>query len=240
MRRPADVGHLVVVPDDPGPLLPLSQVDAERTDVDEVLDDMFGEVDDDGPGITDAVLLTGGAAAVIVSQVVVLPAIVLIGGIAGLALGSVLPVRSGFRRFRGRQRDAKIQSLIGDDHLLDVRSPDVNDLVAAHRQALALAESLSEVERLRVGNVAHGLVIEVAMLLDGHNISSDTEARYVADRLQALRNLLAVLGDAVANRTNPERNATVEARIKLDDESQGTAIDEAEWLAEDLRPNRGD
>lgn len=227
----------MVVPHRPGPLLPLAQVDGTRSDVDEMLDDMFGDVDDDGPGVTDAVLLTAGTVAVVASQVIALPAMVLFGGLAGLGLGSVLPIRSGLRRLRGNRRNTKIQSLIGEGHLLDIRSMPIRELVAAHHQAFTVSDELPEVERIRLHHAAHGLVTEVAMLLDGHEITTGLEKRYATERLDSLRSLLVVVAEASADPDDQRRHATVEARIQLDDVT-GTAIDEAALLAADLRIDR--
>ncbi len=233
--RITDISHLVVVPAKPGPLLPLAQVDRNRSEVDEILDDLFGDVDDDGPGTTDAVLLAGGAAAIVASQVVALPAIVLFGGFAGVGLGSVLPIRSGLRRLKGKRRDSKIQSLIGDGRLLNKRPAPIKELVAAHQQAIAMSDDLPEFQQIRVRNAAHGLVTEVAMLLDGHELSTDAEDRYATDRLDSLRNLLVAVEELKRKPDDGLRQASAEARMQLDAEVGSTALDEAALLAADLR-----
>ncbi len=234
-----DGTHLVVVPASPGPLVPLAQVEGARSDVDDVLDDLFGDVGDDGPGTTDALLLAGGTAAVIVSQIVPLPTVVLVGGLASMGLGAVLPIRSGLRRLRGRRREAKVRSLIGEGRLLDTRPVVVQDLVAAHRVAFTISENLTEVQQMRVRHAAHGLVTEVAALLDGHQLEGDTETRYTSDRLNSLRSLLAAAAEPSPDPDRERRRAIVEARIELDGVTS-TAIDEAALLAADLRIERGE
>ena len=61
---PADTasnhGHVLVVPRSPGPLLELAPALAQRDDLDELLDDLFGEPLPDGPGAADIALVVLG------------------------------------------------------------------------------------------------------------------------------------------------------------------------------------
>lgn len=229
-----DIKHMVVVPDDPAPIVALASIDGTRTEIDAALDDMFGEVDNDGPGVTDAVLLAGGSAAVIASLVAALPGFVLIGGLAGIGLGSILPIRSGLRQVRERKRTATIASTVGDGHLLDTRSRVVAETVRLHGEVFAAADSLDEPHRVRMRNVAHGLVVEIALLLEGRDVELPIETTYVAERRDALRSLLAACGNVATGRTG-ERQAMAEAQVLLDGQASNTALSEAADLAAELR-----
>lgn len=233
-KHTADIDHLVVIPDDPADIVPLAAIDRPRGDVDQALDEMFGEVDDEGPGATDAFLLAGGAVAVIAAQIAALPAVVLVGGLAGLGLGSVLPIRSGFRRLQAKRRMGRMTALIGQGHLLDTQHPVARELVTVHRQAFAAAELMSAPERLRTRSAAHALVVEVATLLDGHRPTTDAEVGYANERLATLRTLAAVANDTRGERGPNERRAQVHARETVESLAGDSAIHQAEQLIDDL------
>lgn len=92
-----DLQASVVVPARPGPLVALRDLDRGRDDLDELIDEVFVESDDRGPGPVDAVLVVGGAGAIIAGRAASLPTVVTVCGAVAVALGAVLPVRSLWR-----------------------------------------------------------------------------------------------------------------------------------------------
>src|SRR4051812_6983339 len=103
---------LVVVPARPGAVTRLGDVGGRRDDLDELLDDVFGEPDDRGPGPVDAVLLVGGAAAIVVGSVTSAPAAVTVVGAIAAALGAVLPARALWRRVADGGRSRRLRALV--------------------------------------------------------------------------------------------------------------------------------
>ena len=73
-----DPSSVVIVPSRPGPLESLGGSERNRDEVDELLDDMFGEPDERGPGVADAVLVVGGAGAVVGGLAASLPGVVVV------------------------------------------------------------------------------------------------------------------------------------------------------------------
>ena len=220
----------VVVPSRAGPVRWLSEIDKPRGEIDLMVDDILGQVDDDGPGAADAVLVTGGAAAIVASQLAALPAAVLVGGIAAVGIGAILPVRSLIRRGKSSQRTKKISSLIGDGQLLHFGDPLIAELLAAYTEVLDRSARLTAAGELRSRSVAHGLVEEVATLLEG-NPPTAAEAGYVSARLTAIREVAELLDndhDEVA-----ARHAHVEARLEVEDTASSALID-AQELTNDL------
>jgi hypothetical protein len=236
--RRLDVAHTVVVPSRPGPLVRLADVDGERDEIDTVLDDVFGAPDDAGAGPLDAVLLLGGAAAVIAGLTSLVPTWVLVAGVAAFCLGAILPLRSFWRRAAAARRVARLRSMIGDGVLLQAHVPEVAALVAAHARCAAGAAGLVAWRRVQVDAVAHGAVLEVATLLDGRQPAVPSELQYVGARvaaLDALADALArpTLGDAATD--IDERRARAEARAEVELLAGNSAVADAEALARDLR-----
>ena len=236
--RHLDVSSTVVVPSRPGPLVRLADLDAERDEIDTVLDDVFGAPDDAGAGPLDAVLLLGGAAAVIAGLTSLVPTWVLVAGIVAFCLGAILPLRSFWRRAATARRAARLRSMIGDGVLLRTDAPDVAALVAAHERCTADASRLVAWRRVQVDAVAHAAVREVATLLDGRQPAVPSEVQYVAARVAALD----ALADALARPTLDDaatdtdaRRARVEARAEVELLAGNSAVVDAEALARELR-----
>ncbi|MGB8861932.1 MAG: hypothetical protein WCC60_21935, partial [Ilumatobacteraceae bacterium] len=116
-RPDLDLRAAVIVPARPGPLVRLRDLERGRDELDELLDDVFGEPDDRGPGPVDAVLVVGGLGAIIGGQAASLPTAVTVCGAAAVGLGAVLPLRSLWRRVGSARRASRLQLLLGDGAL---------------------------------------------------------------------------------------------------------------------------
>jgi hypothetical protein len=230
-----DVGSMVVVPKRAAPLLRLSDVDRGRDETDDLLDDLFGEVDDRGPGPVDAVLVVGGSAAVAAGLAVALPVVVTVGGVAAVGLGAVLPLRSLWRRVGSARRSRRRRSLLGDGALLRTDHPSVVHLLAAHQRLLTVSDALAASPRRRVHDIAHGAVLEVASLLGGRVPGTEAEVDYVAARTRALGELAQVVADPrVGDGEAEKRRALVEARSEIEQLAGGSSLTDASDLAREL------
>ena len=231
----ADAEAAVIVPARPGPLVRLRDLDRGRDEIDELLDDVFGEPDERGPGLVDAVLVAGGLGAMIGGQLASLPVIVTVCGAAAIALGAVLPLRSVLRRAGSTQRSRRLRSLLGDGALLRIDHPTTEQLVAAHERLSRASESLAPVPRTRVEQVAHAALAEVASLLDGRAPGTQAEIDYVGARVAALESLVAVVthprvGDGESDR----RRAIVEARREVEQLAGDSSLTAASDLSREL------
>ena len=231
--RDIDPSFVVVVPTRPGPLEPLATAGRDRDDIDDLLDDMFGDPDERGPGVADGVLVAGGVGALVAGTVAPLPGIVAVGGAVAVALGAVLPIRSGWRRLRGRRRRVERESKLARGVPMRVDHDAVTKFVAAHERLTAAARTVEPSERLRMESVAHAAAYEVASLLAGHRPRSAAEVAFVGARTQALGELTDVLaesgdGDAIA------RQARLEARLELESQG-GSSLTDAAALVEEMR-----
>jgi hypothetical protein len=235
--RPLDPASTVVVPVRPGPAVPLSSLDRERDELDDALDDVFGEPDGAGAGPFDAVLLLGGAAAIIAGLTALVPAWVIVVGIIAFALGSVLPLRTFWRRRAGARRAARQQRAIGDGVVVRIDHPAVVDLLAAHQRCLDAAAGLAAWRRVQVDAVAHAALLEAATLLDGHPPLTPAEVDYVEARVAALRRLADAVTDPAVGDGDPDglaRQARADARVEVE-RAAGSAVDDADALVRALR-----
>ena len=207
----------------------------DRDEVDEFIDDLFGEADEGGPGRADAVLLVGGMAALVGGVVFGLPNIVLVAGMAALALGSILPIRSLFRRVRGLRRESKTRTLLDDGMLLDAAHPALAELVKAHDQVLRVTKERSLDPGNRVNVMAHGLIREVASLLVGEPPVDQSEVDYIAARTNAMVRLAEVSSRGSAGEDDRDfRLAALQARLEVESIAGGSALTEASKLLSDL------
>lgn len=232
-ERKPDV-HLraaVIVPTRPGPLVRLRDLERGRDELDELLDDIFGEPDDRGPGPVDAFLVVGGAGAIIAGQAASLPAVVTVIGAAAVGLGAVLPLRSLWLRVGSTRRASRLRSLLGDGLLLRTDHPSIDQLLAAHQRLLSVSAPLATAPCARVHDVAHGTLLEVASLLGGRPPGAQVEVDYVAARTRALEDLAATVSDPrVGDGESDRRRALVEARHEVEQLAGGSSLTDASAL----------
>jgi hypothetical protein len=230
-----DLRASVVVPARPGPLVPLRDPERGRDELDELIDDVFGESDDRGPGPVDAVLVVGGVGAIIAGQAGSLPTVVTVCGAAAVALGAVLPLRSLWRKGGSARRTSRLQSLLGDGVLLRTDHPSVEQLLAAHQRLLSLTAPLAIAPRARVHDVAHAALLEVASLLGGRPPGAQVEVDYVAARTHALDDLASAVTDQrVGDRETDRRRALVEARHEVEQLAGSSSLTDASDLSREL------
>jgi hypothetical protein len=105
---------MVVVSARPGLPIRVRDLKREPDEIDGVLDDVFGESDDSGPGAADVVLLIGGLLAMAVGWFASLSTKVTVGGAVIAGLGAVLLIRSLWRKVGSARRDRHLRSLLGD------------------------------------------------------------------------------------------------------------------------------
>jgi len=230
-----DPSSVVIVPSRPGPLESLGGSERNRDEVDELLDDMFGEPDERGPGVADAVLVVGGAGAVVGGLAASLPGVVLVGGAVAVALGIVLPVRSGWRRLTANRRQAQLAARLAGGIPMRIDHEAVAELVAAHVRLTEAAHDANTSERSRLQSIAHAAVYEVASLLGGQRPQSPAELEYVQTRTRALGELVDVVVEVgLANGDPIARQARIEARRDVKDHG-GSSLTDAAGLIEELR-----
>jgi len=225
----------VVVPARPGPIVRLGDLMRTRDEVDDALDDVFGQPDDRGPGPVDAALLIGGVGAVVAGQAASLPTLVTIGGVIAVVLGAILPLRSLWRRVESGRHSRRLQAAIGDGVVLRADDPRVEELLAAHQGALDAAARLAVAPRARVAEVAHAAVLEVASLLAGRAPAVETEIDYVSARVRALHDLAAAAADPRAgDGERDRRQALADARVEVERLAGGSSIADAAALSREL------
>ena len=235
-RRPdLDLDAAVIVPGRPGPLVRLRDLERGRDEIDELLDDVFGEPDDRGPGPVDAVLFVGGIGAIVGGQAASLSAAVTVGGAAAVALGVVLPLRSVWRRLGSARRSRRLQSLLGDGVLLRTDHPSIEQLLAAHQRLLSVSAPLGSAPSARVHEVAHAALLEVASLLGGRRPGAQVEVDYAAARARALEDLAATVADPrVGDGETDRRRALVEARREVEQLGGSSSLTDASDLSREL------
>ncbi|HEX2782135.1 MAG TPA: hypothetical protein VHN36_01020 [Ilumatobacteraceae bacterium] len=235
-RRPdLDLRAAVIVPARPGPLVRLGDLERGHDEIDELLDDVFGEPDDRGPGPVDAILVVGGVGAIIGGQVASLPTAVTVCGAAAVGLGAVLPLRSLWRRVGSARRSSRLQSLLGDGLLLRTDHLSIEQLLAAHQRLLSVTAPLATVPRARVHDVAHAALLEVASLLGGRPPAAQVEVDYVAARAHALDDLAATVADPrVGDGETDRRRALVEARHEVEQLAGSSSLTDASDLSREL------
>ena len=228
----------VVVPAQPGPLVALSDLDHRRDDIDDVLDDMFGAPDERGPGPVDAVLLIGGAVAIVGGALASWPTLVVVGGLGAVALGVVLPLRSALQHLAVRRRRRRLSARVGHGALLRTDHPATAALVAAHAALWAATDALAPSPRDRVRAVAADSAHEVASLLGGRAPVTLEEIAYVQARAQSLVGLATTLADPrVGDGEAERRRALVEARHEVEQIGGGSSLTDAAELTRQLLPD---
>lgn len=231
--RDLDPASAVVVPVRPGPVVELRGLTRTRDEVDDVLDEVFGTPDDRGPGPVDALLVAGGLAALVAGLAGAAGTVVVVGGVAALALGSVLPIRSVSRRLGAMRRGRRVRALIGDGLVLRTDHPSVRALLAA--EAAVRSARVAPATFQRSNTIAHAAVYEVASLLAGRSPATDDEVAYVDERARALRSLADALTDPQAGDDDADRRRSlVEARREVERIDGASSVTDAERLRMEL------
>ena len=216
-------------------MVDLSHQGRGRDEIDQLLDDVFGEADQRGPGPADAVLVIGGVGAIAVGQIASLPTPVSVCGGLAAALGAVLPARSLWRRIGSARRARRLRSMLGEGRLLRTDHPSVERLLAEYRQLWNVAEPLATTARERVHQVAHAALVEVASLLGGRRPLAEAEIEYVDARVRALEGLAAAVVDPrVGDGEMGRRRAHVEARHEVEQLTGRSSLTEASELSREL------
>jgi hypothetical protein len=207
-------GHVLVVPRSPGPLLELAPSLAQRDDLDELLDDLFGEPLTDGPGVADVALVVLGFLGVALGVTGRLGTWACVAGAIAVVLGLVLPVRALAAGVR-RRRDARgVAATLGSGTPLDASDERVVALVRAYSALLAETD-LDGPSRGDARDLAHQTVLEVATLLRGRPPQGEAEREFVRSRTHSLLGLTADL--ARARQDSGPLDAAVEAVERLDE-----------------------
>ncbi|MGB8650717.1 MAG: hypothetical protein WCD35_08655 [Mycobacteriales bacterium] len=184
---------MVVVPWTPGPLIALdTDRRPERDELDELLDEVFGQPTREGPGAFDAVLLIGGAGLVAATEVAGLSNGLLALGCGAIGLGLILPMRDLWQRLLRRRAGHRLQSSLAQGLPLNTDHPATQALVSAYHQVSRNGGSTTAFG-LEALEVAHLAMIEVAGLLQGRQPAGSAETEYVETRTRALTGLAKVL-----------------------------------------------
>jgi hypothetical protein len=184
-ERPA----LVVVPRRPGPLIKPPPDKRRHDDLDEVLDELFGEPTTEGPGLLDAALVVGGALLVATAWLGWLPRGLGVVGAGAAALGLVLPARSVWQRLARRRAARRLHGTLELGLPLDLGHDVVRRLTDAYERVVAATR------QPRVGfaqdalEAAHLALAEVAGLLRGRPPDGPAEEEYVQARASAVAGL---------------------------------------------------
>ena len=198
-ERPA----LVVVPRRPGPLIKPPPDKRRHDDLDEVLDELFGEPTREGPGPFDVALVAGGALLVATAWLGWLPRGLGVVGACAAALGLVLPARSLWRRLARRRAVSRLHGTLeqglpltlGHDVVRRL-ADDYERVVAARQPLVGLAQDALE--------AAHLALTEVAGLLHGRAPDGPAEEKYVRARAIAVADLAQRLEAAALHGSGDE------------------------------------
>jgi hypothetical protein len=183
---------VIVVPWSPGALIGLNpEKRPDRDELDELLDEVFGEPTREGPGAFDVAMLIGGAGLVVATEVAGLSNGLLVLGIAAIGMGLILPTRDLWQRLIRRRAGRQLQTSLAQGLPLSLGHPATQSLVSAYQQISAA--DLSTAFGLEALEVAHLAMIEVAGLLQGRLPSGAAEQEYVATRTRALTDLAKVM-----------------------------------------------
>jgi hypothetical protein len=236
----AEDREFVVVPRAAGPLVRPAepgQDDAgrERDDLDELIDELFPD-SEGGPGLFDLTAVAAGLGLVTWSVLAGGPPWALAVGLAVLALGLILPVRSAWRWAGSSRTTRRRQALLARGVPLRTDDAVTGRLVRAHDSLLALGAGDAAADPARI--VAHQALLEVATLLDGRTPASVAEEEYVTTRAAAIEELAAALQVGGGHADGPDPRLVAEARAELDALSDGGALARLEDLTREARDER--
>lgn len=219
------------MPRAPGPLvrLDLPRRERDRDDLDEIIDDLFPETDE-RPAWFDVGLVAFGAGLAGWALAASGPGWALVVGLAGLALGAILPVRWLWRR-AGRLRSSRRRgALLAAGVAVRVDDPGPARLVRAYDELVAATGGAGAGPTAWTADparlAAHGALLEVATLLAGRPVSSGAEREYVTARAAAIEDLVGAIRDrpAVEDPDAPDPGLVAEARVELDELTGGGAL----------------
>jgi len=191
-------GALVVVPHRPGPLIDMpTEAPRRRDELDELIEELFGEPTDEGPGPFDAVMVAGGGALAVTAMAAHLAGVWIVAGCTAAGLGLVLPLRAVWQRAMRRRNARKLAGLLQQGTPLNVAHPATRRLADAYRTLVAATATGAGLDRdaLEAGHLA---LVEVAGLLGGREPHGPAEQEYVAARAGALEQLTPMLGHTSA------------------------------------------
>lgn len=183
---------VIVVPWTPGALIALDpKKRPDRDELDELLDEVFGETTHEGAGAFDVAMVIGGAGLVVATEVAGLSNGLLAVGIGAIGLGLILPIRDLWQRAIRRRAARRLQTSLAQGLPLSLGHPAIQSLVGAYQQISSADRSTAF--GLEALEVAHLAMIEVAGLLQGRDPSGPAEQEYVATRTRALADLASVV-----------------------------------------------
>jgi hypothetical protein len=250
--------EVVVVPRQPGPLSPLGGRARPQDELDVLVEDMFGESTDEGPGVFDLVLLGLGAAISVWAFLSGAGMGWTALGVILVVLGLALPARSILRTYRSRSARRVRRRAIERGYLLDASAPSTGALVDAYEQLAEVAEGSASPLAEQTVTAAHAALVEVATLLDGSAPVTDAEIAYVEKRTAAVRTASARLirADRVRARARGARtradedetmaqrrrraDAVTRAREELESTHRMSSVDQLEALNDVLRRETND
>jgi len=226
---------MVVVTSDPGPVIPVETLDlGSRDDVDQIVQDVFGDPVTDKPGPLDVVLVVLGVALIAWSLLALQSVLLLAVGVIVLALGLAVPLSNARRALRQRRTAEQKSKLLASGTPLDASQLPVAVLLHDYDELVAITAGSSSTEVKDALLAGHAALLEVAWLLAGHSPTMPAEVDYVNKRSEAVRKLVralrardhqqALAGDAAAVEFAESR---ARARIEMaepDDQSSLQAI----------------
>jgi hypothetical protein len=189
--------HLVVVPREVGPVVPLKTgASGPRDDLDELVDDVFGPSTDERPGPFDLLLVIAGAIVLAWAVLTGAATWLVVVAVVAIVLGLALPARSLVRRYRGAAVSRRMRSAGRRGYVLDVTAGSTAELLGAHGELDAAAALPGSVYGERALDAAHEALVEVASLLEGAPPTVPAQDEYVAKRTRAIATLARQLRDA--------------------------------------------
>ena len=241
-----DRRDFVVVPHRPGPVISLdtSRSQRGRDDLDELIDDLFPDVEE-RPGWFDAALVVVGAVLFAWGWIAEAPGVVTLLGVLALALGCILPIRAAWRRAQHRRERRRREGLLERGVPIDVSSSAASALVGAYEDLLTIAGRSGAEFGDPAISAAHDALLEVASLLKGRPPTSERELGYVdkrantvAELVDALRELPVRPGPTGEDPSSVDPDALIEAREELDQIAPFNSVTRLEELIAEARIQR--
>lgn len=240
-HRPDDEEHerLLVVPRTPGPLIDPDGRSKQRVpdEIDELISDLFGPEPEASPGRVDVILLVLGVALAVSGQVVLDSGVVTAVGAVMAVLGSILPIRSAWRRMKRMLLARRRRAATARGRVLNVGHPLTQDLAEAYEALLAAVAGSTVPFRNEALYAAHLAVFESASLLAGDVPSTTAEATFLEKRIDAITTLTRAVGDfeapeATVDAEREERALERAARARASEELESMGMSSLNELRE--------